>query len=85
MGDERCNYNYGKLKASKGNDITEFKVVSFFFKFAIHLDCSGNLVDKSTPSHKFYKTFLNNIEKEMCCEMNIDNGGWIVRTINFIE
>lgn len=28
MGDERCNYNYGKLKASKGNVITEFKVVS---------------------------------------------------------
>lgn len=41
-------------------------------------DCSGNLVDKSTPSHKFYKTFSNNIGKEMWCEMNIDNGGWIV-------
>ncbi|XP_052685266.1 uncharacterized protein LOC128165096 [Crassostrea angulata] len=48
-------------------------------------DCSGNLVDWSTPSHKFYKTFSNNIEKEMWCEMNIDNGGWIVKTITLLN
>lgn len=48
------------------------------FKLAIRLDCSGNLVDRNTPSYIFQKTFPNSIVKEMWCEMEIDNGGWIV-------
>lgn len=49
-------------------------------KFAIHLDCSGNLVNRKTPSYSFWRTFPNNVVKEMWCEMEIDNGGWIVST-----
>lgn len=49
-------------------------------KLAIRLDCSGNLVDRNTPSYSFYRTFPNSVEKEMSCEMEIDNGGWIVST-----
>ncbi|XP_052689725.1 fibrinogen-like protein A [Crassostrea angulata] len=41
-------------------------------------DCSGNLVDRNTPSYSFYRTFPNSVVKEMSCEMEIDNGGWIV-------
>lgn len=41
-------------------------------------DCSGTLVDRNTPSYKFHKTFPNSVVKEMWCEMEIDNGGWIV-------
>lgn len=49
-------------------------MLSIFFSFlAIYLDCSGNLVDKNTPAHKFYKTFPNNNEKKMWCEMNRHN------------
>ncbi|XP_052688758.1 fibrinogen-like protein A [Crassostrea angulata] len=41
-------------------------------------DCSGRLVDRNTSSYSFYKTFPNSVKKEMWCEMEIDNGGWIV-------
>lgn len=52
-------------------------------KLAIPLDCSGNLVDRNTPSYSFYRTFPNSVEKEISCEMEIDNGGWIVSTTLF--
>lgn len=33
---------------------------------------------KNKTSHNFYRKFPNKEVKEMWCEMEIDNGGWIV-------
>lgn len=59
-------------------------ILSWNFKkyLTICLDCSGTLVDRNTPSYSFYKTFPNSVVKEMWCDMEIDNGGWIVSTVN---
>lgn len=39
---------------------------------------------KNKILYNFYRKFLNKEVKEMWCEMEIDNGGWIVSIIGNI-
>lgn len=80
MGDERCNYKYGRLITFGDYNVLKIDVSECVI-LNISLDCSGKLVDRNTPSYSFYETFPNSVVKEMWCEMEIDNGGWIVSTI----
>ena len=42
-------------------------------------------MDWSTPSYQFTKNFSNGVGRDLLCEMDKGNGGWIVSRLRYYD